>query len=273
LIKAKKVGKLPKIVIPVHLSGQSCDMEAIYNLGKKYGFKIIEDASHAIGGRYQDQPIGNCKYSDITIFSFHPVKIITTAEGGAALTNDVDLAERMMLLRSHGITRDPDRMTKTPDGPWYYQQIDLGFNYRMSDLQAALGVSQLERLDKYIAKRHLIAEYYDTAFSKLPVTLPSRGKDCHSSCHLYILKIKMEDLKVSRYQIFKMLRKRGIGVNLHYIPIHMQPYYQAMGFKVGDFPESEKYYESAISIPLHPGLSQKMQEHITLCLSDILNAE
>ncbi|MDR1349179.1 MAG: UDP-4-amino-4,6-dideoxy-N-acetyl-beta-L-altrosamine transaminase [Zoogloeaceae bacterium] len=266
LAEAERMGRLPKIVVPVHLCGQSCDMAAIYALAQRYGFKIIEDASHAIGGRYQNEPIGNCRYSDITVFSFHPVKIITTGEGGMALTNNPELAERMALLRSHGITRDPDKMTHAPDGPWYYQQIDQGFNYRMTEFQAALGLSQMERLDAYVARRHELAKYYDAQLVDLPLTLPWQHPDCYSGRHLYVIRLQDKRAAASRQQLFSVLRQQGIGVNVHYIPVHTQPYYQNMGFKAGDFPNAERYYQGAISLPLYASLSNTQQERVIRAL-------
>ena len=240
LIEAKKIGKLPKIVIAVHLSGQSCDMERIHSLSKIYGFKIIEDASHSIGGRYLDSAIGSCKYSDITVFSFHPVKIVTTAEGGMALTNDKQLFEKMMLLRSHGVTRDEGLMQKSPHGGWYYEQIDLGFNYRMTDLQAALGLSQMARLEEFVATRHRLARRYYDKLNQLPIVLPFQSKTTYSSFHLYIIRLNLEIIGKPHKQVFQELRDKGVGVNLHYIPVHIHPFYQAMGFKLGDFPEAER---------------------------------
>jgi UDP-4-amino-4,6-dideoxy-N-acetyl-beta-L-altrosamine transaminase len=266
LIAAEKIGKLPKIVIPVHMCGQSCDMEVIHALSKKYGFKIIEDASHAVGGRYKNEFIGNCKYSDITIFSFHPVKIITTAEGGMALTNIEDLANKMDLFRSHGITRDVSKMTRESDGPWYYQQIELGYNYRMTELQGALGLSQMHRLDEYVLKRHQIALTYRELLEDLPLLLPIQHKDCYSSFHLYVVRLLKNKIKKSHRQIFESLREEGIGVNLHYIPVHIHPYYQNLGFKPGDFPESEIYYEEAISLPMFPTLNFTEQNYIVSAL-------
>lgn len=259
---AEREGRLPKIVVPVHLCGQSCDMAAIHALGERYGFKIIEDASHAIGGKYRGELIGNCRHSDITIFSFHPVKIITTAEGGLATTNDTRLVERMSLLRSHGITRDPALMTHEPDGPWYYQQIDLGFNYRMTDLQAALGVSQMKRLDGFVGRRHALARRYDEMLVGLPVVTPWQHPDSYSGLHLYV--IRLDQTKTNRRQlhVFESLRSQGIGVNVHYIPVHTQPYYLNLGFKSGDFPQAERYYAEAISLPMFHGMTEGQQDAV-----------
>lgn len=262
LLSAEKDGRLPKVVVAVHLCGQSCDMQRIFELGKRFGFSIIEDASHAIGGKYRSQPIGNCRYSDITVFSFHPVKIITTAEGGMALTNDPQLAARMVLLRNHGITRDPGLMTHPPDGPWYYQQIELGFNYRMTDLQAALGISQLKRLDAYVARRHQLAERYDELLPNRLLTTPWQHPDSYSARHLYIVRLSANELTNSHCKIFEQLRAKGIGVNLHYIPVHTQPYYQRLGFSAGDFPEAENFYREAISLPLYPAMTEQQQDEV-----------
>ena len=268
LVKAKKLGKLPKIVIPVHLCGQSCDMKSIYELSKEYGFKIIEDASHAIGGKYLNEPIGNCKYSDITVFSFHPVKIITTGEGGMALTNNNKLFKRMSLLRSHGITRDPSQMTKQADGDWYYQQIELGYNYRMTDIQAALGVSQLKRLDDYVSRRHELSTRYNELLKGFPLVIPYQYSDGYSAFHLYIIRLKNRD---KHKQVFEYLRKNGIGVNLHYIPVYHQPYYEAMGFKKGYCLEAENYYNEAISLPMYATLSEAEQDKVAAVLHEALN--
>lgn len=268
---AEQQGRLPKVVVPVHLCGQPCDMQAIHALAQRYGFKIIEDASHAIGGKYQGEPIGNCRYSDITVFSFHPVKIITTAEGGMALTNSGALANKMALLRSHGITRDPAQMTHEPDGPWYYQQIDLGFNYRMTELQAALGVSQLTRLDAYVARRHELANRYDELLNNLPVTTPWQHPDSYSGLHLYPIRLQLDRIKSSHLQVFEALRLQGIGVNLHYIPVHIQPYYQRMGFKLGDFPQSERYYAESISLPLFPTMTDSDQKKVVQAVFEAVN--
>jgi UDP-4-amino-4,6-dideoxy-N-acetyl-beta-L-altrosamine transaminase len=255
LIAAEKSGRLPKIVVPVHLTGQACDMKAIHALSLKYGFKIIEDASHAIGGQYLGEPIGNGRYSDITVFSFHPVKIITTGEGGMALTQNAELATRLGLLRSHGITRDPALMTEPMHGPWYYQQVALGFNYRMTDMQAALGASQMTRLHDFVARRHDIARRYAELLADLPLTLPWQHPDSHSAFHLYVVRLQLDRIGVTHREVFEALRAKDILVNLHYIPVHTQPYYQKMGFKSGTFPQAEQYYREAISIPMHVNLS------------------
>ena len=266
LENAEQAGRLPQIVVAVHLCGQPCDMQRIHALSQRYGFRIIEDASHAIGGKYQDAYIGDGRYSEITVFSFHPVKIITTAEGGMALTNDAALAERMNLLRSHGITRDPARMTRESDGPWYYQQIDLGFNYRMTDLQAALGVSQMDRLDQYVAARHERARRYDHLLAFLPVTIPWQHPDSYSGLHLYPVRLDLTRTVRSHRQVFESLREKGIGVNLHYIPVHLQPYYRQLGFNSGDFPEAERYYGEAISLPMFPDLTEAQQDEVVEAL-------
>lgn len=266
LEQAEKLGNLPKVVIPVHLCGQPCDMTCIHALSQQYDFKVIEDASHAIGGKYRNEPIGNCRYSDITIFSFHPVKIITTAEGGMAMTNDAQLAKRMQLLRSHGITRDVDEMTHAPDGPWYYQQIGLGYNYRMTDLQAALGLSQMQRLDEFVAKRHVIAKRYDRLLADLPMVTPWQHPDGYSGLHLYVVRLKLNQIEHSHRQVFESMRAAGISVNLHYIPIHTQPYYEGLGFKAGYCPEAERYYAEAISLPMYSSLTFDNQDRVVRAL-------
>jgi len=264
LVKAGIAGILPKVVIPVHLCGQSCDMAAIHALSQKYDFKIIEDASHAIGGRYNNEPIGNCHYCDITVFSFHPVKIITTGEGGMAISNDHQLANRMRLLRSHGITTDLANMHARPHQElWNYQQIDLGFNYRMTDIQAALGLSQIQRLDEFVAKRHNIAIRYDQLFSDYPVLTPWQHSDSYSSYHLYVIRLKFDKINQTQRQVYDALRASEILVNLHYIPVYRQPYYEQMGFVAGYSLEAEKYYSEAISIPIYPGLKDIDLNHIS----------
>ena len=259
--------RLPKVVVPVHFAGQSCEMRAIHALGHKYCFRIIEDASHAVGATYLGEPVGNCRYSDITIFSFHPVKIITTAEGGMAMTNDPALAERMERLRSHGITRDPAAMEWGSEGPWYYQQVELGYNYRITDLQAALGRSQLGRLDDYVARRHAIAARYDEALAGLPLTTPWQHPESRSALHLY--PIRLHDAS-RRQEVFEALRAAGIGVNVHYIPVHTQPHYRRLGFRPGDFPEAERYYAGAISLPMFPTLTPAQQDEVAAALKGIL---
>jgi UDP-4-amino-4,6-dideoxy-N-acetyl-beta-L-altrosamine transaminase len=266
LADAEKLGNLPKVVIPVHLCGQPCDMAGIHALSQQYGFKIIEDASHAIGGKYRGEPIGNCRYSDITVFSFHPVKIITTAEGGMAVTNDAQLARRMQLLRSHGITREVDEMTQASDGPWYYQQIALGYNYRMTDLQAALGLSQMQRLEEFVTKRHVIAKRYDRLLADLPITLPWQHENSYSGLHLYVIRLKLKKINVTHRQVFEEMRAAGIIVNLHYIPVYTQPYYKTLGFKAGYCPEAEQYYAETISLPMYPGLTEAQQDKVIAVL-------
>ena len=271
LIDAKQHGRLPKVVVPVHLCGQPCDLASIHELAQKYGFKIIEDASHAVGGRYQDSPIGSGRFSDITIFSFHPVKIITTGEGGMALTNDGALAEKMALLRSHGITREPTQMMREPDGGWYYEQIALGYNYRMTDIQAALGLTQLCRVDAYVARRHVLAERYDRLLAALPLLTPWQHPDSYSGRHLYVVRLKLGGGKTHR-QIFAELREAGVGVNLHYIPVYRQPYYENLGFISGLCPEAEKYYQEAITLPLFPAMSEDQQDQVVAVLTRVLCA-
>lgn len=272
LVLAKQSGKLPKVVIPVHLCGQPCDMAGIYALSQQYGFRIIEDASHAIGGKYRGEPIGNCRYSDITVFSFHPVKIITTAEGGVAMTNDVHLARRMQLLRSHGITRDMNEMTHVPDGPWYYQQVALGYNYRMTDMQAALGLSQMQRLDEFVSRRHVIAKRYDSLLANFPVVTPWQHSDAYSGFHLYVIRLKFAEIGKSHLQVFEALRAAGIGVNLHYIPVYRQPYYERMGFREGYCVEAEKYYAESISIPMYPYLKNTEQDLVMAAIQVALGS-
>ncbi len=263
LILAEKAGRLPKVVIPVHLCGQPCDMEGIHALSQQYGFKIIEDASHAIGGRYKGEPIGNCRYSDITVFSFHPVKIITSGEGGMALTNDIKLAKHMRLLRSHGITSDIAEMHSRPSEElWNYQQIDLGFNYRMTDFHSALGLSQMQRLEEFVAKRHFLAKRYDNMLSDMPVLTPWQHSNGYSSYHLYIIRLKLDEIKKTHRQVYEALRAAGILVNLHYIPVYRQPYYEMMGFKLGYCAQAELFYSEAISLPMYPGLTEDQQDYV-----------
>lgn len=273
LIAAKAEGTLPKVVIPVHLAGQSCEMEAIHRLAKTYGFTVIEDASHAIGGAYQGQKVGSCQFSDMTVFSFHPVKIVTTGEGGMVLTNNPQLAEQLQLLRSHGITRTPAQMEHEPDGPWAYEQITLGFNYRITDIQAALGASQMQRIDEFVQHRHELAARYNQKLAHLPLILPFQHPDCHSAFHLYIIRLKTREIRQSHAQVFTALREAGIGVNLHYIPVHTQPYYRKLGFTPGNFPAAEAYYSQAISLPLFYDLSEGQQDQVIEALESLLAAK
>ena len=262
LITAEKAGRLPKVLIPVHLSGQSCEMNKIHDLSKKYGFRIIEDASHAIGGKYENKAIGGCQYSDITVFSFHPVKIITTGEGGMCLTNDPNLAISLNRYRSHGIVRQASEMTHIPDGPWYYQQIELGYNYRMTDIQAALGLSQMNRLDEFVATRHSIFKRYNELLKQDWLELPWQHPDTYSGLHLYIIRVKKNKQGITHRQLFEKLRNAGILVNLHYIPVYKHPYYEALGYDKHEFPQSEAYYSEAISIPMFATLTEAEQQFV-----------
>ena len=261
----------PRVVVPVHLTGQSCEMDKIYKLSQKYGFKVIEDASHAIGADYKETKVGCCKYSDMTVFSFHPVKIVTTGEGGMVLTNDKDLYEKLVLYRSHGITRDPKLMTGTADGPWYYQQIDLGFNYRMTDMQAALGYSQMQKVNEFVSKRRYLAKRYNELLKNINgIQLPDQNEDTKSSWHLYVVRVDFSKISKTKNQIFAEMKEKGICLNLHYIPVHTQPYYENLGFKGGDFPNSEKYYEEAFTLPLYYSLTDEQQDHIVKSLVEVL---
>ncbi len=255
---AKQQGQLPKVIIPVHFAGASCDMKAIAALTEPLAIHIIEDASHAIGGRYENLPVGACTYSDFTVFSFHPVKIITTGEGGVLTTRHLALAERAQALRSHGITRDPARMENNTPEPWYYEQQALGFNYRMTDLQAALGLSQLGQLDAFVDIRNELAKRYQAAFNESKVVTLDVAEHVYSSYHLFVIQVPAE----LRLQIFKDLRAVGIGVNVHYIPVHWQPDFRQFGFTRGQFPQSEFYYSQAITLPLYVDLSPSEQKHI-----------
>lgn len=261
----------PKVVIPVHFSGQSCEMDKIYELSQKYGFKVIEDASHAIGAEYQDTKVGGCKYSDMTVFSFHPVKIVTTGEGGMVVTNNKDLYDKLVLYRSHGITREPKLMNKQADGPWYYQQIDLGFNYRMTDMQAALGYSQMQKVDEFVSKRRYLAKRYNELLKNINgIQLTYQNEDTNSSWHLYVVRVDFSKIIKTKNQIFAEMKEKGICLNLHYIPVHTQPYYEKLGFKDGDFPNSEKYYEEAFTLPLYYSLTDEQQDHIVKRLVEVL---
>jgi len=271
LVVAEREGRLPKVVVPVHLSGQSCDMLAIHELAQRFGFKVIEDASHAIGGKYKNEAIGNCRYSDITVFSFHPVKIITTGEGGMALTNDPELADRMLRNRSHGITSDKERMQVRPVNEiWNYHQIGLGFNYRMTDIQAALGVSQMARLDEFVNNRRRIAKRYDEALAGFPLQTPWQHPDSYSSYHLYPIRLKLDEIEKTQRQVYDAFHVAGILVNLHYIPVYRQPYYETMGFKAGYCQNAEQYHKEAISIPMYPTMSEAQQDLVVKVLSSIL---
>ena len=270
LRRAKAENKLPKVVVPVHLAGQSCEMKRIYALAEEYGFTILEDASHAVGADYLDTKVGSCAFSDMAVFSFHPVKIVTTGEGGMILTNNRDLYEKLTLYRSHGITRDPEKMTHAADGPWYYQQIDLGYNYRMTDLQAALGYSQMQRLDAFVARRREIAARYDELLRDLPLTTPYVMEGAAPSWHIYIVRLDFARIGKPKEQIFSEMKKRGVVLNLHYIPVHLQPYYEELGFAKGDFPQSEAYYEEALTLPLYYDLTDAQQDQIVHALKDVL---
>lgn len=270
LVLAQKTGKLPKLVIPVHFAGQACQMDKIKELSDRYGFSVIEDASHAVGGRFKEQKIGSCVFSDMTVFSFHPVKIITTGEGGMVLTNRRDLYERLVRLRSHGITRDPALMEGEPDGPWYYQQIELGCNYRMTDIQAALGSSQMSSLDRFVIRRHELAQRYDRLLADSPLVVPKQAPEVYSAFHLYVVRIDPARTTVSRRQVFDRLRAANIGVNVHYIPVHTQPWYRRMGFTAGMFPEAERYYAEAISLPLFAAMTEEQQERVATILKECL---
>lgn len=270
LEQAAKEGKLPKIVVPVDFAGQSCELDKLKPLADKYGFTIMQDASHAIGARYQDQPTGDGRYSDLTIFSFHPVKIITTGEGGMVVTNRTDLYEKLIRLRTHGITRDPKLLTQESHGGWYYEQSELGYNYRITDLQAALGASQMERLEEFVTRRRTLAARYSELLKSFPLTLPHQHPDTNSSWHLYVIRLQLDRIQKSHRQVFEELRANGIGVQLHYIPVHTQPYYRELGFKSGDFPEAEKYYGEAISLPMFAAMTDADQDRVVETLKQIL---
>jgi len=276
LVEAKRIGCLPKVVIPVHMAGQPCNMAKIYELSEQYGFSIIEDASHAVGAKFCDkelflESVGSCKFSDITVFSFHPVKIITTGEGGMLTTNNADLAKRLRLLRSHGITNITEDLELRPsDEIWNYQQVDLGFNYRMTDLQAALGISQMDRLDQFVMARHKIAKSYNELLSGLPLTLPWQDPTQYSSFHLYIIRLKKRTTQLTQKKIHELFLRSGVGVNLHYIPVYLHPYYRNLGFEPGYCPEAEKYFHEAITLPLYPGLTEDFQNIVVENLKSYL---
>ena len=271
LEQAEKVGRLPRVVMPVHFAGQPCDMPAIYTLSKQYGFNIIEDASHAIGASYNNIKVGSCTHSDITVFSFHPVKIITSGEGGMSMTNDTDLANKMRRLRTHGITNEKELMHPRPENEiWNYQQIELGFNYRMTDIQAALGLSQMQRLDEFVSRRHKIAECYDAELESLPITSPHQASGTYSSYHLYPIRINKAKSEKTQRQVYNFLWQNGVAANLHYIAVHRQPYHEKLGFKVGDFPESEQFHEEVISLPIFSSLSRPDQDLVISSLAKVL---
>lgn len=267
LERAKAEGRLPRVLVPVHFGGRPCDMREIADLAARYGFRVIEDASHAAGAEYAERRVGNCAFSDITVFSFHPVKIVTTGEGGMAFTADAELARRLGRLRTHGITRDPAQMTARPEGPWYYEQIDLGYNYRMTDIQAALGTSQLERIGEFVERRRQLARRYREALRGFPLELPPADEaKCRSAWHLYVVRTA----PTVRAAVIDALRARGIEANVHYIPVHLQPYYRKRGFKRGDFPAAERFYEGAVSLPMFPRLSDSEQDRVCAALGAAL---
>ncbi|MDR2006615.1 MAG: UDP-4-amino-4,6-dideoxy-N-acetyl-beta-L-altrosamine transaminase [Acidaminococcales bacterium] len=268
--KLKKSAAKPKIVLPVHFAGQSCDMERVAALAGKYGFTVIEDASHALGAGYKKDRVGGCQYSDMAVFSFHPVKIVTTGEGGMTLTNSEKLYERLRLFRSHGITREHGLMTREPDGPWYYEQTELGFNYRMTDIQAALGASQLKRADEFVARRRRLAARYGRLLADLPLCLPVEAEYAASSWHIYVARLDFSKTGISKKDLFARMKEKGITLNLHYIPVHLHPYYQKLGFLRGDFPASEKYYSEAFTLPLYCGLTDEQQDYVAASLKDVL---
>jgi UDP-4-amino-4,6-dideoxy-N-acetyl-beta-L-altrosamine transaminase len=270
LAEANGQGKLPRIVEPVDFAGQSCEMEQIHALSRQYGFAVMEDASHGIGARYQGKPIGSGSFSDLTIFSFHPVKIITTGEGGMLLTNRGDLYEKLVRLRTHGITRDARFLDQSPPGPWYYEQVELGFNYRITDMQAALGASQMDRLDEFVARRRALAKRYGKLLRDLPVTLPWQHPDAESSWHLYVIRLQLDHIRKTQRQVFEELRALGLGVQVHYIPVHTQPYYRRLGFRSGDFPESERHYREAVSLPMFAAMEDADQERVVETLIKVL---
>jgi UDP-4-amino-4,6-dideoxy-N-acetyl-beta-L-altrosamine transaminase len=290
LIEAAKTNSLPKIVIPVHFAGQSCEMERIYELSNKYNFKIIEDACHALGGSYKNKKIGSCVFSDMAVFSFHPVKTLTAGEGGMILTNNEELYETLLILRTHGITKTPEKFTNkdlafdkpyftNPKSeidnlqlvnPWYYEQIDLGMNYRITDIQASLGISQLTHLDEFVSRRHELAQQYNKSLSSLPLILPYQHPDNYSAFHLYVVRLKLDKINKTRKEVFEFLHKKGIGINVHYIPVHIQPYYEKQGFEYGQYPEAENYYEEAITLPLYPSMTEKEQQKVINSLHEVL---
>jgi UDP-4-amino-4,6-dideoxy-N-acetyl-beta-L-altrosamine transaminase len=259
---ARQAGRLPKIVVPVHFTGQPTEQSAIWELAREFGFRVLEDASHAVGASRNGEPVGSCRWSDITVLSFHPVKIITSGEGGVALTNDPLLAERMAMLRTHGITRDPKLFLERDPAPWHYEQQMLGFNYRMTDIHATLGISQLARLNDYVERRNALAARYDSAFRDFPLQLPTIQRENRSAFHLYVVRLLPGSTARSHRQVFEELRRRGIGVNLHYTPVHLQPYYRQLGFSRGQYPQAEAYAETALTLPLYPTLTEAQQDSV-----------
>lgn len=270
LKQAKAQGRLPKVVVPVHLAGQSCDMESIHELSQEYGFTVLEDASHATGADYKDTKVGSCKYSDMTVFSFHPVKIVTTGEGGMVLTNSKELYDKLCLYRSHGITRDTNLMTHEADGPWYYQQVELGYNYRMTDIQAALGTSQMQRLDEFVERRRYLAARYNELLKGLPLRTPYQHPDTKPSWHIYVVRVDFDKVKKSKEQIFAEMKERGIVLNLHYIPVHTQPYYEKLGHKLEECPVSLQYYKETFTLPLYYSLTDEQQDEVVKALKEVL---
>jgi UDP-4-amino-4,6-dideoxy-N-acetyl-beta-L-altrosamine transaminase len=270
LERARRTGRLPKIVVPVHFGGQPCDMRAISELAGRYGFRVLEDASHAVGAEYRSARVGSCEHADLAVFSFHPVKLITTGEGGMLLTNDGALAQRLRLLRTHGVTRDEAEMQGAPEGGWYYEQVALGYNFRMTDLQAALGASQLRRLDEFLERRRALVARYGDALNGLPLAVPGEAPFVKSAWHLYVIQLELEAMGVTRREVFDRMRAAGVHVNVHYIPLHLHPYYRALGFRRGDFPAAERYYERALSLPLYFGLSNTDQDRVCAALREVL---
>jgi UDP-4-keto-6-deoxy-N-acetylglucosamine 4-aminotransferase len=270
LIRAQKRNCLPKVLVPVHFAGQPTEQEEIRTLADEYNVRVLEDASHSIGATRRGEPVGSCRWSDITIFSFHPVKIITTAEGGMAMTNDDELARRMILLRNHGITREKNHFSRKAIGPWYYEQQMLGFNYRMTDIQAALGITQLKRLELFVNRRNILADRYNKTLQGQPLQLPTVQSDNRSAFHLYVVRLKLDEIKKTHQQVFGELRKQGIGVNLHYMPVHLQPYYRNLGFKQGQFPDAERYAEEAVTLPLYSNMKQEEQDQVIYALQEVL---
>jgi UDP-4-amino-4,6-dideoxy-N-acetyl-beta-L-altrosamine transaminase len=270
LAAATRRGRLPDVIVPVHFAGEPCEMEKIRDLAAEHGTSVLEDAAHAIGASHRGSRVGSCAHSDAAVFSFHPVKVVTTGEGGMVLTNDPGLNDRLKLLRTHGVTRDPEQMSQPTEGPWYYEQRELGFNFRITDIQCALGTSQMRRLDEFVDRRHELARRYDRMLAGLPVRVPWRDPRNHSSLHLYVIRLELARLRVSRLEVVERMRAAGILVNVHYIPIHWHPYYRALGFERGRFPEAEQHYQEAITLPLFYGLSEGEQDRVVTALRESL---